>query len=434
MNKIITFFILIIFITGCSLNKNSKFWTASENITEEKNLNYKEVLIEEEALDQELNKDLIIKLNGSISNSSSVRNYFNNDGRLNFDGFLKKSSRYKFSKIENFYNFEPTITFNKKNIIFFDDNGSILQFDDQSKLVWKKNYYSKSEKKLKPNIQFANNEKFLIVADNIAKYYSLDLISGELLWSKYNLAPFNSQIKIYDNKFFIIDFSNTLRCFSIKDGKELWNIKTESSLIRSQKRISMVIVNGLLYFNNSIGDISAVNISKGELLWQLPTQSSLIYESAFSLETSDLITDSNSLFFSNNKNQFFSIDLRAGIFNWENKVNSNLRPSLVGNYLFTVSIEGYLIIIEKNSGNIIRVSDVFKDFKKKRRDKIKPVGFIVGLNKIYLTTNNGRLLVIDIATGKTVSILKIDNDKISRPFVLDKNLFVIKDNAIIKLN
>ena len=44
------------------------------------------------------------------------------------------------------------------------------------------------------------------------------------------------------------------------------------------------------------------------------------------------------------------------------------------------------------------------------------------------------MLVINITTGKTNSILKIDNDKISRPFVLDKSLFVIKDNAIIKLD
>ena len=43
-------------------------------------------------------------------------------------------------------------------------------------------------------------------------------------------------------------------------------------------------------------------------------------------------------------------------------------------------------------------------------------------------------MVIDIKTGKTNSILKIDNDKISRPFVLDNNLFVVKDSAIIKLN
>ena len=262
MNKIIIFFILSIFIAGCSLNKNSKFWTTSENIPKENNKNYKEVLIEETALGQEFNPDLIIKLDGDISNNLSERNYFNNDGRMNYDGFLKKSSRYKFSKIKNFYKFEPTISFNKKNIIFFDNNGSILQFDDQSKLVWKKNYYTKLEKKLKPNLQFVSNKNFLIVADNIAKYYALDLINGELLWSKYNLAPFNSQIKVYKDKFFIVDFLNTLRCFSIKDGKELWNIKTENSLIRSQKKLSMVIVNGSLYFNNSIGDISAVILVK----------------------------------------------------------------------------------------------------------------------------------------------------------------------------
>ena len=34
-------------------------------------------------------------------------------------------------------------------MIFFDNKGSILKFDENSKLIWKKNYYTKSEKKLK---------------------------------------------------------------------------------------------------------------------------------------------------------------------------------------------------------------------------------------------------------------------------------------------
>ena len=297
-----------------------------------------------------------------------------------------------------------------------------------------KNYYTKVEKKLRPILQFANNDKYLIVADNIAKYYLLDINNGKLIWSSNNLAPFNSQIKIYQDKFFIVDLSNTLRCFSIKDGKEIWNIKTENSLIRSQKKLSMVIVDDTIYFNNSLGDISAVNISKGELLWQLPTQNSLIYESAFSLQTSDLISDKETLFFSNNKNQFFSIDIKTGSFNWENKINSNLRSTLIGNYLISVSIEGYLIITKKKTGDIIRVTDIFQNFKIKNRTKIKPTGFVVGLNKIYLSTSNGRLLVVDVASGKTISTLKISNDRISKPFIQNKNLFLIKDNSIIKLN
>ena len=169
-------------------------------------------------------------------------------------------------------------------------------------------------------------------------------------------------------------------------------------------------------------------------MWQIPTQSSLIYESAFSLQASDIVADSDTIFFSNNKNQFFSIDLKTGTFNWENKINSSLRSTLINEFIFSVSLEGYLIITNKKSGNIIRVTDVFQNFKVKDRNGIYPIGFVVGLKNIYLSTSNGKLLVVDIYSGKTISILKIDNNQISKPFILNKNLFLIKDNAIVKLN
>ncbi len=436
MNKIIHLIIIFFLLSACSLNKNSKFWTNSEIIDKDdlEDSTYEVVFPKEEALKKEFNSNLRIKFNSKTYNNSFSNYYLNNSNRLNFDGQLKKSSRFKFSKIKNFDQYQPEISFSKNNVIFFDNKGSILQFSNDSKLIWKQNYYSKSEKKLNPVLQFANNDKFLIVADNIAKTYMLELKSGKLIWIKNNLAPFNSQIKIFKDKFFVVDFSNTLRCFSLKNGNELWNVKTEKSLIRSQKKLSIVIIDGKVFFNNSVGDISAVDIKTGDLIWQLPTQSSLIYESAFTLETSEIISDKNALFFSNNKNQFFSIDIENGNFNWENKINSNIGSTIVDNYIISISLEGYLIITEKKSGNIIRVTDIFQNFKIKKRMNIEPTGFIVGLKNIYLSTSNGRLLVISIETGKTISSLRIDNEKISKPFVLNKNLFLIKDNAIIKLN
>ncbi len=434
MSKLLYFSIILIFVSNCSFQKNSKFWTETKKVVSEKTDVFKEIFPEEESLKKEFNSNLKIKLTTKPANNTSINDYLNNNGRLNFDGDLKRSSRYKFSKINNFNQYQPEISFDKDNIIFFDNKGSILKFSSDSKLIWKKNYYSKNEKKLNPILQFANNGRFLIVADSIAKYYMLDIKNGNLIWTKNNIAPFNSQIKIHNDKFFIIDLSNTLRCFSIKDGNELWNIKTESTLIRSQKKLSIVIVDNRIYFNNSVGDISAVDINSGDLLWQLPTQSNLIYESAFSLQTSDIISDKESLFFSNNKNQIFSIDIKTGSFNWENKINSSLRSTLIENYLISISLEGYLIITEKKTGNIIRVTDVFQNFKTKERAEILPTGFIVGLKNIYLSTSHGRLLVIDFPTGKIISSLKIDNDKISKPFIQNRNLFLIKNNAIIKLN
>ena len=433
MNKILQLSLIIIFFSGCSLSKNSKFWT-SETIKEIDQLKFEKIFDDPKSLSKELNTNINLNLGKGFAKNNLSKKFTNNDGKVNFDGSLKKSSKYKFSKIENFYQSEPIISFNKDNIIFFDDKGTVLQFDNRSKLIWKKNNYTKSEKKSSPILQFANNKKFLIVADNLSKYYMLNLETGNLIWSKKNSAPFNSQIKIYKDRFFLIDFTNTLRCYSFENGEELWNFQTESALIRSQKRLSMVIVEDIVYFNNSLGDISAVRINDGELLWQLPTQSNIIYESSFSLETSDIITDKKDLFFSNNKNQFFSIDIKTGSFNWENRVNSNLRPTVIDNFLITVSLEGYLILIDKITGNIIKVTDIFKNFKPKKRKDILPTGFVVGLKNIYLSTNIGKLLVIDIKSGKTISTLKIDRDKISRPFVLNQNLYLAKDNAIIKLN
>ena len=102
--------------------------------------------------------------------------------------------------------------------------------------------------------------------------------------------------------------------------------------------------------------------------------------------------------------------------------------------IFTITLEGFLVVVDNPTGNIIRVTDVFDHFKKNKRNKIKPVGFSVGEKDIFLSTNQGKLLIIDILTGKTKSTLKIDKDKISRPFFANKNLYLIKENSIIKLN
>ena len=434
MNKLLILVLSFLFLINCSLQTSSSFWTKSKKIKTEKKLKIEEIFKGEKILEKEFNPNIKINLSSNPINNSFINNYDNNNGRINYNGKLESISRYKFSKIKNFHQFEPEIVFDKNNVIFFDNKGSIIKFDSSSKLVWKKNYYTKSEKKINPILFFDSNKDTLIVADSAAKYYAININNGDLLWSKYNSAPFNSQVKIYKDKFFVIDFENILRCFSINNGTEIWNVKTEKSFTKSQKKLSLIIVDEKLYFNNSIGDISAVDVNNGDLLWQTPTQKSVISEEAFFLKTSDLIADNISILFSNNKNDFFSLDSRSGIINWKQKINSNLRPTLVDQMVFSVSTEGFLIIIDNKNGNILRITDIFKQFKEKNRQKIKPVGFILGVNDIYLTTNHGRLMIIDIISGKTKSILKIDNEIISRPFVLKQNLYIIKNNSVIRLN
>tara|TARA_B100001063_G_C16746532_1_gene547844 strand:- start:41 stop:1333 length:1293 start_codon:yes stop_codon:yes gene_type:complete len=428
--KFITIASLILF-TNCSLDTRSGIWTKEKKI-EEVETKYFKVLKKKLVRKKEFNPNFKINLSKSYSLKSN--DLSNNLLIKDFNRNINKSSKFRFSKIKNFDYFEPELVFDGKNFIFFDDKGSLIKFNDNFKIVWKKNFYTKQEKKLKPILTLSSDQKYLVVFDNVAKYYAIDLISGNLIWSKKNKNPFNSQVKIFNKKIYAIDMNNIVRCISLIDGSEIWNFKSENTFLKSPKRNSLIIKNDIVYFNNSLGDIIAISAIDGKLIWQTPTQSSLVYENAFNLILSDLVASKNELIFSNNRNEFFSLSLNNGIPNWKQNINSNIRPIFYNDLIFTISNEGYFFVINSLSGDIIRITDVFKIFKEKIRDTIKPIGFISSLDKLLLSTNNGRLLTIDISSGKTVSILKIDNEKISRPFVFDKKLLLIKNNSIIRLN
>lgn len=149
---------------------------------------------------------------------------------------------------------------------------------------------------------------------------------------------------------------------------------------------------------------------------------------------SKLVSDGNSIIFSNNKNEFHSIDVKTGTINWINEINSNITPIITENLIFTVSNEGYLIVIEKNNGNIIRVTDLFKNYKLKKRKNINPVGFVIGNTNLYLTNTDGKMIVVDLSLGDIKKIEKISGDFISRPFIFNQNLFVIRNGSIIQYN
>ena len=432
MIKLIFTLLTLVFLNNCSLNENSRIWKNKENNLEA-NKNVIKVLNNKNKVVSEFNQGLKLDLS-AITTSSKVVDNQNNFGSQNYKGELKKAGSFKFSKIEEINDVDLKPIFLKNGIIFFDKKGSIIRYDNNQKVIWKKNHYTKVEKKLKPKLNFLVDGQNLIVADNIAKYYSININTGELNWSKNNTYPFNSDIKKYKDKLFVVDYKNTLRCYKAIDGSECWNLQTEGSFTVSNTKYSLIISNKNVIFSNSIGDITAVDIETGLIKWQLPTQGSSIINETYNFKISKLVSDGNSIFFSNNKNQFYSIDLKTGITNWVNEINSSVRPILISNLIFTISIEGYLYLVDKNKGNILRVTDLFVNYKEKKRKKIYPIGFAIGNKKLYLTNSDGKMIVADIEDGKVIKIEKISGGLISEPFIFKNNLYLVRNGSIVKFD
>ena len=50
------------------------------------------------------------------------------------------------------------------------------------------------------------------------------------------------------------------------------------------QKIFIIIIDDMVIFNNSIGDITAVDIETGMITWQLPTQSSSIINETYNFK------------------------------------------------------------------------------------------------------------------------------------------------------
>ena len=432
MNKLLLIILILFSLNNCSFNENQKIWKDKDIKLEDKK-NIKKIFVKDKVNEVEFNTKLKLDFT-KINFSNKVVENKNNYGSFKYKGLLEKIGHYKFSKLNNRENFNFKPIFLNDGIIFFNKKGDLIRYNKKQKIIWKKNYYTKSEKKLKKDLNFSVSNQTLLITDNIAKYYAVDINSGELIWSKSGIYPYNSKIKISEDKFFVIDYQNTLRCYYITTGLECWSLQTNDSLILSNSMHSLIIVDNSIIFTNSVGDITAADVDTGIILWQLPTQSSNIINEIYNFKNSQLVSDGKSIFFSNNKNEFYSIDSKNGTLNWINKINSNLTPVIIDNLILTISNDGYLYVIQKKNGNIIRINHLYKNYKKKKRKYISPIGFVVGSANIYLTNNDGKMIIGDLNSGNVLDTKKISGGLISKPFIFNENLFIIREGSIIEYN
>ena len=99
MYKYILLIITFIFLTQCSLDTKTGFWTKSK-IPKEKKDDLEEIFKPAEILEKEFNTNVRIKINSSYTQKPFINNLSNNVGYINFHSNFKEISKFKFKKIK----------------------------------------------------------------------------------------------------------------------------------------------------------------------------------------------------------------------------------------------------------------------------------------------------------------------------------------------
>ena len=316
------------------------------------------------------------------------------------------------------------------NIIFSDDRGTIFNINKQGKINWKKNVYKKIYKKIYKILSIAIYKNYVFVSDNIGFIYKLDIIDGNIIWIKNHGVPIKSDIKLFEDKIFLINQDNRLLCLEVNDGSLLWNSRSIGSFIKSQHLLSLAISKKKdLVILNSAGDLVKLKSSNGQIYWTLSVLGSLYAHDTDFFRSSKIVLIDNEIIFSTSTSTF-SLNLTNGQLNWEIEVGSSNTPIIDKNNIFIVTNNGFFLNLERKTGNVIWSTNILKILKKKKQNT-NVTGFVLGSGKIYATTKNGYLIVSSANSGKVESFEKIGDPIYAPPIIHDGSLFILTQNSRI---
>ena len=77
---------------------------------------------------------------------------------------------------------------------------------------------------------------------------------------------------------------------------------------------------------------------------------------------------------------------------------------------------------------------MFYNLNPKKRKNLEINGFVATTDKIYLTTKNGKITKVNIKNGNIDLVYKVSRNKISKPYVNNSKIYIIKNNGIVKIN
>jgi outer membrane protein assembly factor BamB len=436
MSKIKFLIVFLILFTGCSLDNKTGIWGDKKkerariaDLEDKQNqvLQTNKIFSSENIYSEEVNLVKNLVLLSPKQNPFWVMpglNHQNFLGNIYLSGVESIYLKKKIGKTAKSFSLIPTsLLFYNNSIMLSDSKGTIFSVSPTGKTIWKKNIYKKNYKRIYKNLSITVYKNNIYISDNIGFIYSLDATTGKINWIKNHGIPLKSKIKVFKDKIFLINQDNRILSLNINDGSVIWDIRSIAPFIKSQSLLSLAISKkDDVIASTSAGDLFRINSATGEIYWSLSTLGSTLEHANDFFKSSDIVINKDNIYFSTLES-FSSYNLSNGYINWTHNLNCISTPIISNNYVFVVSENGFLVIIDDKNGEIISSTNILKVLKRKHQSTIV-TGFIMGSNKIYAVTLNGFLIISSASTGKVESFKKIGGEIVSPPIIADGKLFI----------
>ncbi len=261
---------------------------------------------------------------------------------------------------------------------------------------------------------------------------ALDAATGEEVWRQTALTPFHSAPTIADGRVYLTTDDNELFALDATDGSVLWTHRSIAETARLITAPSPAVLGETVVAPFTSGEIVAFSASNGTVLWSdsLTRTGGLTPLSSINDIAASPVILGDHVYALSHSGIMAAFDMRSGERQWELPAGGLHAPSVVGNYLFIVTVDGEVVAIQRDTGQVRWITELpsFKN-ERRRRDRISWAGPVMAGGRLVLASSEGTLVLLDPTTGDRMEDRDVGDAVYIAPVIANETLILLTDEG-----
>jgi outer membrane protein assembly factor BamB len=317
-----------------------------------------------------------------------------------------------------------------------DTDGDVHAFDAaDGHALWQRRFEIKGDK---PSVAFGGGASFdggrLYITTGLGDVAALDAKTGDVVWKARPGGPLRGSPTIAFNSVYVMTQDNQIIALDVTDGKQLWS---ESASITQAGVFGVAAPaagQGTVIAGYSSGELVAYRYENGRQLWSdaLSRTSISTQVGALTDVDADPIIDSGRVYALGQGGRMAAYELVTGQRIWELNLAGISTPAVAGDWIFTLTDEGKLLAIQRETGKVRWLTQLPRWEKpKKKHGPIFWTGPVLAGGKLWVANSKGQVDAVNVADGTPKPMYKFNSPISLAPVVANQVLYVLDDDGRI---
>jgi len=259
-----------------------------------------------------------------------------------------------------------------------------------------------------------------------------DAAQGVELWRRELPLPLRGAPALGDGRVFALSQDNQLYAMNAETGAALWDVAGTVEVASLLGGGAPAIDLNTIVVGFSSGELQALREENGRTVWSdalSRTGRSTAMAALSDIDASPVI-DRGRVYAIGHGGRMAALELSTGQRVWERNFAGISTPWVVGEFIYTVTLEGELLCLTRSEGKVRWVTEL--DRWKNKKKKTKPIswtGPVLGSEKLLIASSDKQFLTVSPYDGKIIAKAKLSAPAYLPPVLAGGMAYLLTDDG-----